>query len=213
MLRHCTISFHPICVYIIFSVPCSSQSCFVEEVWLLQNHLVFLLLWRSSCCCHVSSRARTLLPAGILCHNKHVSKSTPLFIDTSEIFLTEQTLAFIIIKILPLLSWFSFYFTYQKSWNSSYNSSFSFHFILFQLLISAWNLKKKKKPKMQTAITVCRRMPPVTLTWDARGRESHVFHRHEELSRGSPQGLFTRKAQPSNCVAGTLVCCTAGKYG
>lgn len=85
MLRHWTVSFHPICVYIIFSVPCSSQSFFIEEVWLLQDHLVFLLLWSSSCCCHVSSRARTLLSAGILRHNKHVSKCVPLLIDTGEI--------------------------------------------------------------------------------------------------------------------------------
>lgn len=90
MLRHFS-SFHPVCVYIIFPVPCSSQSCFAEEIWLLQNHLVFLLLWRSSCCCHVSSRARTLLSACILCHNKHVSKFTPLFIDTAEILLTADT--------------------------------------------------------------------------------------------------------------------------
>lgn len=81
-LRHYTVSFHPMCVYIIFAVPCSSQSSFTEEVWLLQNHLVFVLLWRSGCCCHVSAGARTLLSAGILCHNKHVSKSTPLFIDS-----------------------------------------------------------------------------------------------------------------------------------
>lgn len=142
MLRHCTVSFHPICVYIIFSVPCSSQSCFVEEVWLLQNHLVFLLLWRSSCCCHVSSRARTLLPVGILCHNKHVSKYTPLFIDTAEIFLTEQTLDFIIMKILPLLSWFSFCFTCQKSWNSRH-SFFSPQLLFYSA--SAFNLCLKRK--------------------------------------------------------------------
>lgn len=75
LLKYYTMSFPHVCVYVVFSVPCSSQSRFIEEVWLLQNHLVFLLLWRSSCCCHVFSRTRTLLSFGILSHNKHVSKS------------------------------------------------------------------------------------------------------------------------------------------
>lgn len=68
-----------------------------------------------------------------------------------------------------------------------------------------------KKPKIQTAIMVCRHVLPVTLTWDSGEGESHVFHVDmEELSRGTPQGLFARRDQTSPYIGEHL--CAADKY-
>lgn len=50
---------------------------------------------------------------------------------------------------------------------------------------------------MQTAITVFRHMPPVTLAWNAREENLMFSIDMAELSRGAPQGLFTGKAQTS----------------
>lgn len=141
----------------------------------------------------MSSRARTLLSAGILCHNKHVSKSTPLFIDTAEILLTEQTLAFIysasafmvfILFHLPekltfqlqlfcffILFCFSFYFLLEikKALNAKSNYGLQAH------ASSHFNLRCKG-----------RRISCFAQTWKSSAEESASLPRDCLLGKLSP---------------------------